>query len=257
MECEVHLRLLSIANGLEWFVSFVARIGLSAARTALYEGSNGNGHGQMSASKTQSNAQPHAEERTTLPALLREIAGCTHCAAHLPLGPRPVVRAARTAKLMIIGQAPGTRVHETGIPWNDRSGERLRDWLKIDADTFYDESRVAIMPMGFCYPGVLKNGGDAPPRPECSPLWHDRLWAALPQVELTLLIGQYAQARYLGKARGKTLTETVNRHAEYMEKGFVPLPHPSWRTIGWQKKNPWFEAELLPLLRQRIARALA
>lgn len=188
--------------------------------------------------------------------LLQQIGQCTHCAAHLPLGPRPVVRAGATAKLMIIGQAPGTRVHETGIPWNDRSGERLREWLQLDTEIFYDETRVAIMPMGFCYPGVLKNGGDAPPRPECSLLWHDALLAHMPHIEMTLLVGQYAQARYLGKRRGKTLTETVGNHANFFKEGLVPLPHPSWRTIGWQKKNPWFETELLPRLRARIGTLL-
>ena len=186
-------------------------------------------------------------------ALLDEVRACTHCAAHLPLGPRPVLRAAPTARLLIIGQAPGTRVHETGIPWNDRSGERLRTWLQMDAETFYDEARVAIVPMGFCYPGVLPRGGDCPPRPECAPLWHERLLAGLPEIALTLLIGQYAQAHYLGPRRGKTLTETVRRHAEFAADGLLPLPHPSWRTTGWEKKNPWFGTELLPALRQRLA----
>lgn len=216
--------------------------------------------------------------------LLTEIRACTVCAAHLPLGPRPVVRAAKTARLMIIGQAPGTKVHETGIPWNDRSGDRLRDWLQIDQETFYDESKIAIMPMGFCYPGVVgqnagkgtgsltppslpagnardggskkagkkQSPGDAPPRPECAPLWHHRLLAELPNIELTLLVGQYAQKYYLGKSRGKTLTETVSRFPEYLPDGYLPLPHPSWRTTGWQRKNPWFDDELLPILQRMI-----
>ncbi len=193
----------------------------------------------------------------TLQSLLKDIRACTVCAAHLPLGPRPIVRAASSAKLMIIGQAPGTKVHESGIPWNDRSGDRLRDWLQLDKETFYDERRVAIMPMGFCYPGVLPNGGDQPPRPECAPLWHPPLAAELPEIQLTLLIGQYAQARYLGKRRGKTLTETVSRFSDYLPENYLPLPHPSWRTQGWQKKNPWFETDLLPVLRERVHALLA
>ena len=189
---------------------------------------------------------------TTLPKLLKEVRACTHCAEHLPLGPRPIVRMKRSATLLIIGQAPGTRVHETGLGWNDRSGDRLREWLNVDRDTFYDESRIAIMPMGFCYPGVAKSGGDAPPRPECAPLWHDRLLALLPNIELTLLIGQYAQARYLGADKKKTMTETVKAWKEYLPHGFLPLPHPSWRNTGWLKKNPWFERQILPVLRKAV-----
>lgn len=215
---------------------------------------------------------PKPSQTEPLPALFAEIRACTVCAAHLPLGPRPIIRAAATAKLMIIGQAPGTRVHESGIPWDDRSGARLRDWLQIDSETFYDEARIAIMPMGFCYPGThgalpekvepgfsvrqrdhpKKAGGDLPPRLECAPLWHDRVLAALPEIGLTLLVGQYAQARYLAARRGKTLTETVSRFAEYLEDGYLPLPHPSWRTQGWQKKNPWFNVDLLPVLRRKV-----
>jgi len=189
----------------------------------------------------------------SLPALLDEVRACTRCAAHLPLGPRPVLRAAPTARLLIVGQAPGTRVHETGIPWNDRSGERLRDWLRMPPEVFYDEARVAIVPMGFCYPGVDKKGGDLPPRPECAPLWHARILDELPALELTLLVGQYAQKHYLGKTRGKTLTETVSRFADYLEAGTLPLPHPSWRTTAWQRRNPWFDADLLPVLRQNLS----
>jgi uracil-DNA glycosylase len=188
-----------------------------------------------------------------LPDLLARVRACTECAAHLPLGPRPVLRASETATLLIIGQAPGTRVHETGIPWNDRSGDRLRGWLGMDRETFYDDRRVAIMPMGFCYPGVLPNGGDAPPRPECAPLWHASVLARLPEVTLTLLVGSYAQAHYLKARRGRTLTETVRRHGEFLGDGLMPLPHPSWRTTGWEKKNPWFSGELLPLLRAELA----
>jgi len=192
----------------------------------------------------------------TLAPLLKDIRGCTICAAHLPLGPRPVLRASFTARLLIIGQAPGTKVHESGVPWNDPSGDRLRDWLQVDSDTFYDESRIGIMPMGFCYPGVLPRGGDAPPRPECAPQWHEALLALMPSVELTLLVGQYAQARYLGKERGKTLTETVSRWQDYLPD-YLPTPHPSWRTRHWAKKNPWFEGDVLPDLRARVANLLA
>ncbi|HEY9536027.1 MAG TPA: uracil-DNA glycosylase family protein, partial [Kiloniellaceae bacterium] len=173
------------------------------------------------------------------------------CAAHLPLGPRPVVRAAASARLLIVGQAPGTRVHETGIPWNDRSGDRLRDWLQLPPELFYDERRIAIVPMGFCYPGVDANGGDKPPRPECAPRWHAPLRAALPKVELTLLVGMYAQRHYLGRRRQPTLTETVRHWRDY-GPDFLPLPHPSWRNTVWLKKHPWFEADLLPELRRLV-----
>lgn len=187
----------------------------------------------------------------SLARLLKEVRACKVCAAYLPLGPRPVLRMKPSATLLVIGQAPGTRVHESGIPWNDRSGDRLRDWLAVDKDTFYDDSRIAIMPMGFCYPGVDKNGGDAPPRPECAPLWHDRLLALLPNIELTLLIGQYAQAHYLGTVKKKTMTETVRAWRSYLPDGFLPLPHPSWRNTAWLKKNPWFGTDLLPELRRQ------
>ncbi len=183
---------------------------------------------------------------------LRAARACTLCAAHLPLGPRPVLRAKAAARLILIGQAPGTRVHESGVPWDDRSGDRLRDWLALDKDTFYDEARVAILPMGFCYPGVSARGGDNPPRPECAPAWHPKVLGALPKIELTLLIGLYAQAHYLGQRRKKTLSETVRAWAEY-GPGIIPLPHPSWRNTSWLKKNPWFETDLLPDLRARIA----
>ena len=186
---------------------------------------------------------------TALTALLKKVRACSHCAAHLPLGPRPIVRIAPTARLLIIGQAPGTKVHESGVPWDDKSGDRLREWLAVDTDTFYDEGRIAIMPMGFCYQGVDKNGGDAPPRPECAPLWHEQLCQHLPNIKLTLLIGMYAQAYYLGPRRKKTMTETVKAWAEYQPEGLLPLPHPSWRSTGWLKKNPWFETDVLPVLR--------
>lgn len=190
-----------------------------------------------------------------LEALLAEARACRVCAAHLPLGPRPVLRASRTARLLIVGQAPGTRVHETGIPWNDRSGERLRDWLAVTPETFYDQRRIAILPMGFCYPGRDARGGDKPPRPECAPLWHPPIRALLPRIELTLLIGLYAQRHDLGPARRASLTEIVRAWRDY-GPALLPLPHPSWRNTGWLRKNPWFEAELLPDLRARVAALL-
>jgi uracil-DNA glycosylase len=179
---------------------------------------------------------------TDLDRLLADIRACHVCEASLPLGPRPTVRASETARIMIVGQAPGTRVHETGIPWNDRSGDRLRAWLGLDRETFYDESRIAIVPMGFCYPGVDRNGGDAPPRPECAPLWHARLRSLMPNVALTVLAGSYGQAG---------MTETVARWRDYLPE-FFPAPHPSWRNTAWLKRNPWFEDEALPALRHRL-----
>jgi uracil-DNA glycosylase len=190
-----------------------------------------------------------------LPALLREIRACRVCAAHLPLEPRPVLRAKESARLLIVGQAPGTKVHDSGIPWNDRSGDRLRQWLQLDRETFYDDSRIAIVPMGFCYPGVDAHGGDLPPRQECAPLWHARVLAHLPRLELTLLVGSYAQMHYLGDRRAATMTETVQAWREHAPR-FIPLPHPSWRNTAWLKRNPWFEAELLPVLRERVKNLL-
>ena len=187
--------------------------------------------------------------------LLVRVRACRHCEAHLPLGPRPVLRAAPSARLMIIGQAPGTKVHESGKPWDDRSGERLRQWLAIEPEVFYDERRIAIVPMGFCYPGRDPRGGDKPPRPECAPLWHAPIRAGLPRIELTLLIGLYAQARDLGTARKSSLTDTVRAWRD-SRPDYLPLPHPSWRNTGWLKKNPWFETELLPVLRARVAALL-
>jgi uracil-DNA glycosylase len=187
--------------------------------------------------------------------LLAEIAGCQICAAELPLGPRPVLRAEASARVLIIGQAPGTRVHESGVPWDDKSGERLRQWLGVDDATFYDAKRIAIMPMGFCFPGRDANGADAPPRPECAPHWHERVLAQLPRLELTLLVGHHAQARYLGRAREKTMTETVMNWRRYVPE-FLPTPHPSWRTTQWLKKNPWFETDLIPEIRRRLVSLL-
>jgi len=192
--------------------------------------------------------------RRDFEALLRDIRACRNCAAHLPLGPRPIVQAARSARLLIIGQAPGTRVHETGVPWNDPSGERLRDWIALDRAAFYDPARVALMPMGFCYPGRASGGGDSPPRPECAPLWHDKLRRELAHVRLTLLVGQHAQKAYLTQ-RGVAMTEAVRNYAAAPD-GFIPLPHPSWRSTGWMRRNPWFEEDVLPALRALVAAAL-
>ena len=188
----------------------------------------------------------------SLTALLKRVRACRICEASLPLGPRPVLRVRRGARLLIIGQAPGTRVHESGIAWNDRSGDQLRGWLAMDKETFYDDSRVAIVPMGFCYPGVDPRGGDNPPRPECAPTWHERVIAHLPNLDLIVLAGAYAQRHYLGPAAGRTMTETVAGWRDHAPR-IVPLPHPSWRTRAWVKKNPWFETELLPPLRERVA----
>ena len=186
-----------------------------------------------------------------LAGLLARARACRVCEAHLPLGPRPVMRAHDKARILIVGQAPGTKVHETGIPWNDASGDRLRDWLALDKDDFYDESRIAILPMGFCYPGRDPRGGDNPPRPECAPLWHAPVTARLPNISLTLLVGLYAQGHYLGKARKGSLTDTVKAWRDYGAER-MPLPHPSWRNTGWLKKNPWFARDLLPELRRRV-----
>ena len=190
-----------------------------------------------------------------LEAVLREVRNCTLCREHLPLGPRPVLRAEASARLLIVGQAPGTKVHETGIPWNDASGDRLRAWLGLDREAFYDARRIAIVPMGFCYPGRDARGGDRPPRPECAPLWHPRLRPLLPTVELTLLVGSYAQAFYLGNRRPGGLTETVAAWRNFLPD-FIPLPHPSWRNTAWLKRHPWFTEELLPELRQRVTAAI-
>jgi uracil-DNA glycosylase len=194
--------------------------------------------------------------RSKLDRLLAEIRACQICAAHLPLGPRPVLQASATARLLIVSQAPGRKVHLSGVPFDDVSGDRLREWMQIDRDTFYDASRVAIVPMGFCFPGSA-NGADLPPRPECAVTWHPRLLPLLKQVQLTLLIGQYAQMGMLGVPRGTKLTDTVRAWRQYLPQGKLPLPHPSPRNRPWVMHNLWFEAELLPVLRQRVAAALA
>jgi len=185
--------------------------------------------------------------------LLKDIRACRLCAAHLPHEPRPVLRAKPAARLVIAGQAPGTRVHASGMPFTDPSGDRLRDWLGVDKDRFYDEKRIAIVPMGFCFPGLDAKGGDLPPRKECAPAWREQVFANLKRVELTVLVGSYAQGWHLKGRTKPTLTETVKAWREY-GPAFVPLPHPSWRNNAWIKKNPWFEEELLPHLRRRVSR---
>lgn len=185
--------------------------------------------------------------------LLARIRACRICADRLE--PRPVVRGAASAKVRIVGQAPGTRVHASGMPFTDPSGDRLRDWLGIDAETFYDESRIAITPMGFCFPGLDAKGGDKPPDRRCAPLWQGELGARLDAVELTLLVGRHAQQFHLGKRAKPTLTETVRNWEEYAPD-YLPLPHPSWRNNSWLKKHPWFETEVLPMLRRRMKKLL-
>ncbi|OCC24934.1 IclR family transcriptional regulator [Croceicoccus estronivorus] len=187
-------------------------------------------------------------------ALHRDIADCRQCAAHLPHEPRPVVQFSTTARLIIVGQAPGSKVHASGIPWDDASGLRLREWTGLRREQLYDPSLVAIVPMGFCYPGK-GNGGDLPPRPECAPLWHEKVSALLPDRRLTLLVGSHAQAYYLRGQDKATMTERVRNYRTYMP-AFFPLPHPSWRSAIWMKKHPWFESEVLPELRKAVAGTL-
>ena len=185
----------------------------------------------------------------TFEQLLSDVRGCTICAAHLPHGPRPVVQAHPLARILIAGQAPGRKVHESGVPFDDASGDRLRDWMGITRAIFYNPQQIAILPMGFCYPGTGK-AGDLPPRPECAPAWRAQLLAALPNIELTLVLGQYAQTYHFGKT-GRTLTETVRAWRDYWPQ-MVPLPHPSPRNNLWLHRNPWFAAELLPILQPQV-----
>lgn len=182
--------------------------------------------------------------------LLKEIRGCRICEKFLPLGPRPVLQASRISKVIIMAQAPGLKVHNTGIPWNDPSGEQLRNWLGITDKQFYNPELFGIIPMGFCYPGRGKNG-DLPPRPECAPTWHPKLFELIEGDPLFLMIGQYAQRYYLKKSRNKNLTETVSHFEDYLPR-FFPLPHPSPRNRLWQKRNPWFEHEVIPRLRSEV-----
>jgi uracil-DNA glycosylase len=187
----------------------------------------------------------------SLDALLQEIADCRACAAEWPHEPRPVVRVGSQVSLLICGQAPGRRVHESGLPFDDRSGDRLRDWLGVDRETFYGAPQIGVAAMAFCFPGTNPKGGDYPPPPRCAQLWRPRLMAALPEPELTLLVGGYAQAWALGARRRATMTQTVRAWRDYGPQ-LVPLPHPSWRNTAWLRRNPWFEAEIIPYLRSRV-----
>ena len=206
---------------------------------------------------------------TVLPAeldsVLAAIRACRHCVEApqgkpLPHEPRPVLRASSTARLAVCSQAPGTKVHETGTPFTDRSGDRLRDWMGVTAQEFYDEARIAIVPMGFCFPGQDAKGADLPPRRECAKLWHGKLFQALPQIELVLAVGSYAQDWHLGEAAGTNLQETMLGWQEHLKRKrrprVLPLPHPSWRNNAWLGDNPWFEKELLPVLRREVRRLL-
>ena len=202
-----------------------------------------------------------------LSALVDQIKSCTHClddpkGAPLPHQPRPVLVPSQRAKICIIGQAPGTRVHASGKPFTDPSGDRLRAWMGIDEDQFYDADKVAIVPMGFCFPGLDEKGGDLPPRKECAPKWQTDLFELMPQIELKLLVGMYAQNWHLGKSRHKTLTQTVAHWRDYVDEGgagagkpmLLPMPHPSWRNTAWLRKNPFFERDVIPFLQKEIKR---
>lgn len=198
-------------------------------------------------------------------ALLRRIRACRICrdaprGAPLPHEPRPVLRISPSARLCICSQAPGTRVHASGTPFTDPSGDRLRSWLGVTPDEFYDVSRIAIVPMGFCFPGLDAKGGDLPPRRECAPAWRNALFEAMPQFELVLLVGSYAQGWHLGSRVKGSLTETVAHWRDYLAPAggvsYLPTPHPSWRNNGWLKRHPWFEAEVLPYLRAEVRRLL-
>ena len=191
----------------------------------------------------------------TLEDLLTAVRACRACDGHLPLGPRPVVQAGATARILIVGQAPGAKVHASGVPWDDKSGERLRDWMGIDVETFYDKSQIAILPMGYCYPGSAASG-DLPPRRECAELWLDQLLAKLPNIELTLLVGQYAQTHFL-RGTGHSTVTAPTRDWRVHAPGIIPLPHPSPRNVAWFIANPWFYDELLPVLRRSIDKLVA
>ena len=191
---------------------------------------------------------------TRLARLAQEVRACTLCKDYLPFAPKPVLRPSLMAKIIIVGQAPGTKVHNTGIPWNDPSGDRLRHWMGLDREIFYDDARIAIMPTGFCYPGKGKSG-DLPPRPECAPAWHPKLLKLMPQIEFMLLIGLYSQKYYLQADNKRTLTETVRSWRDYAPY-YLPMPHPSPRNKLWLKKNPWFEKDIVPVLRKRIKKLI-
>lgn len=192
------------------------------------------------------------DRAAALDRLVQEVRACTFCEG-LPLGPRPILRVSSTATLLIASQAPGTKVHISGTPWTDASGDRLRGWLAMTKEEFYDTSRIAILPMGLCYPGRFPRGGDLPPRPECASRWRARLLALMPQLRLTLLVGSYAQQDALGPGR---LTDRVRNFSDHLPDAF-PLPHPSWRTGIWESRNPWFAAEVLPALRDHVRTVLA
>lgn len=204
-------------------------------------------------------------EASELDGLIAGIRGCRHCVETpngkpLPHEPRPVLRVSETARLAVCSQAPGTRVHASGIPFTDASGDRLREWMGVSPQEFYDESRIAIIPMGFCFPGQDENGGDLPPRAECAKLWHKSLFDRLPQLELVLAIGSYAQRFHLGSEMRANLQETMLDWRQHMRRKrqprILPLPHPSWRNNGWLRRNPWFEEELLPVLRREVRKFL-
>lgn len=186
--------------------------------------------------------------------LVTSARNCRICEKHLPLGPNPVFQINRNARILLIGQAPGKLVHESGVPWKDKSGDRLREWLGVDEKTFYDSGKIAIMPMGFCYPGTGKTG-DLPPRPECAPEWHGKFLAAMPNIKLTLLLGQYAQNAYLGDRRKENLTETVRAWREYLPI-YIPLPHPSPLNNRWLAKNRWFETDVVNFMVQEIKKVI-
>ena len=190
--------------------------------------------------------------KAEIDALLSNIRACTLCVKHLADGPRPIIQFSVTASIVIIGQAPGTRVHASGIPWDDASGARLREWTGLAPDLFYDPAKVALVPMGFCYPGTGPSG-DLPPRPECAPAWHDKIMAVLPSDRLTLLVGGHAQERYLPETKRQSLTTRVAGYRDHLP-AYIPLPHPSWRSTGWMKRNPWFERDLLPVLKDLVER---
>lgn len=206
--------------------------------------------------KPKTRGRPAPVSAPALTDVLAEVRACRRCAAELPLPPRPVLHLNPDVRLLLVSQAPGTKVHETGLSFNDRSGDRLREWLGITREQFYGNQRFGVMGMGFCYPGRDAHGGDKPPMKICAPTWHPLLRPLLPRVELTLLVGQYALVHYLGRRRKESMTATVRAWREYMPE-FLPLPHPSWRNTFWLRQNPWFEHEVLPELRRKVKRLLA
>jgi uracil-DNA glycosylase len=199
--------------------------------------------------------RPSRRHAGSLDTLLAEVRACRACEADLPLGPRPVLQAHASARVLVVGQAPGRRVHETGIPWDDASGRRLRDWMGVDEAAFYDATRIAIIPMAYCYPGRGASG-DLPPRRECAELWLSHLLARLPRIELTLLIGHHAQRHFLGPQRKPTLADTVSTWRDYAPR-YLPLPHPSPRNQPWLARHPWFERDVLGTLRTRVRSLLS